>query len=131
MSTRHSVLALALLFVLSAISGCKRQVTIELSRYLTPIIYAHEGQVLVWRPSSGVVTLTFDKGLCKETGPLRGTPDQPAECTIAKQIFNDKRPNIYTLTVSGPQGSADPPYEVYVKRCTGFCQLKRCPGFGQ
>ena len=50
MRTRHSVLALALLIVLSAISGCKRKVTtsvsttgdIELSRYHTPVIYVYQ-----------------------------------------------------------------------------------------
>jgi hypothetical protein len=119
MRTRHSVLALALLFVLSAISGCKRQVTIELSRFHTPVIDVHEGQVLVLRSSSGAVTLTFDQGLCKETGPVRGTPDQPAQCTIAKQTFKgDEKKNTYTLTVSGSDGI---PYQVNVTPCRGFC----------
>jgi hypothetical protein len=124
MPIRHLVSALALLSVLSAISGCKRQVNIELSGHLTPIIYVHEGQVINWRPSSGVVTLTFDKGLCKESGPLRGTQDQPAQCSIAKQNFRDKKkPNIYTLTVSSPDGNVDPSatYQVNVKSCGGFC----------
>ena len=85
MRIRHSVSALALLFVLSAIPGCKRQVDIELSPYHTPVIYVLEGQVLNVHSKSSVVTLTFDKpGLCKETGLLRGTPEQPAICTIAK-----------------------------------------------
>ena len=46
MRTRYSVPALALLIVLSAISGCKRVTTsvsttgdIELTRYHTPVIY--------------------------------------------------------------------------------------------
>ena len=79
MRTRHSVLALALLFVLSAISGCKRKPTtsdhhrFELTPYHTPVIYVYEGQVLRLRPSSGAVTLTFDQGLCKESGPVPGT----------------------------------------------------------
>jgi hypothetical protein len=130
MVTRHSVLALALLSVLSAISGCKRQVNIELSRYHTPVIYVYEGQVLKLHPSSGVMALTFDKGLCKESGPVRGiTPDHAAVCTIPEQTFNDDKPNIYTLTVSGSDGVS---YEVYVKPCTGFCKLKKpCTGFCQ
>jgi hypothetical protein len=130
MVTRHSVLALALLFVLSAISGCKRQVDIKLSRYHTPVIYVYEGQVLTLRPSTGVIALTFDKGLCEESGPVRDiTPDHAAVCTIPKQIFHDDKPNIYTLTVSGSDGVS---YEVYVKPCTGFCKLSRpCTGFCQ
>jgi hypothetical protein len=125
MRTRHSVLALALLIVLSAISGCKRKVTtsvsttgdIELSRYHTPVIYVYPGEVLRWRPSSGVVTLTFDQGLCKESGPVPGTPEKPAVCTIADQTFQDDNPNKYTLTVSGSQGVS---YQVNVaKRCIG------------
>ena len=128
MVTRHSGLALALLFVLLATSGCKRQVDIELSRYHTPVIYVNEGQVLKVRPSSGALTLTFEKGLCKESGPVHGTPEQPAVCTIANQTFNGDKPNIYTLTVSGSEGVQ---YEVNVKRCTGFCSLKRCTGFCQ
>lgn len=121
---RHSVSVLALLLILSAISGCKRQVTtsvstagdIELSPYHTPIIYVYEGQVLRWRPSSGAVAVTFDQGLCKESGPLHGTHDQPAVCTIAKQTFDDDKPNIYTLTVSGSDAVQ---YQIYVKRCIG------------
>ena len=131
MVTRHSVLALALLFVLSAISGCKRQVDIELSRYHTPVIYVYEGQVLkLHPPKDSVLTLTFDKpGLCNETGLLRGTADQPAQSTIAKQTFHDNEPNIYYLTVSGSDGVT---YPVQVKPCTGFCKLsKPCTGFCQ
>lgn len=124
MRTRHSVLTLALLIVLSAISGCKREVTtsvsitgdIELSPFHTPVIYVYEGQILRWHPTSGVVTLTFDQGLCKETGPLHGTSEQAAECTIAKQNFHDDKPNIYTLTVSGSAGVT---YQIYVKPCKG------------
>ncbi|HTF70998.1 MAG TPA: hypothetical protein VK638_50865 [Edaphobacter sp.] len=126
MRIRHSVSALALLLVLSAISGCKRQVTIELSRYHTPVIYVYEGQLLELHPSTGVMTLTFDKGLCKESGPVRGTADHAAVCTIPKQTFNDDKPNIYTLTVSGSDGVS---YEVNVKRCTGLCPFKSCTGF--
>ncbi|MFL6304792.1 MAG: hypothetical protein ACJ72H_14760 [Candidatus Sulfotelmatobacter sp.] len=126
MRIRHSVSVLALLLILSAISGCKRLVTtsvstsgdIELSPYHTPVIYAYEGQVLKFHPSSGALTLTFDQGLCKESGPVHGTHDQPAVCTIAKQTFQDDNPNKYTLTVSGSDGV---PYIVYVKPCTGFC----------
>jgi hypothetical protein len=122
MRTRHSVLALALLIVLSAISGCERKVTtsifttgdIELSPYHTPIIYVYPGQVLRWRPTSGDLTLTFDQGLCKESGPVHGTPQEPAVCTIAKQNFHGDEPNIYTLTVSGSDGV---PYRVSVKPC--------------
>jgi hypothetical protein len=128
MVTRHSVLALSLLFVLSAISGCKRQVAIELSRYHSPVIYVNEGQVLKMRPSSGALTLTFDKGLCKESGPVHGSPEQPAVCTIANQTFDGDKPKIYTLTVSGSEAVQ---YEINVKRCTGFCALKRCTGFCQ
>jgi hypothetical protein len=124
MRTRHSVLALALLIVLSAISGCKRNVTIsvsttgdiELSPYHTPVIYVYPDQVLRWRPSSGDLTLTFDQGLCKESGPVHGTPQEPAVCTIAKQTFHGDEPNIYTLTVSGSDGV---PYRVSVKPCKG------------
>ena len=119
MRTRHSVLALALLIVLSAISGCKPQPekTIELTKYHTPVIYVYPGQVLRWRPSSGVVTLTFDQGLCKESGPVPGTPEKPAVCTIADQTFQDDNPNKYTLTVSGSQGVS---YQVNVaKHCIG------------
>jgi hypothetical protein len=129
MVTRHSVLALTLLFVLSAISGCKPEAekTLNMTRYLTPAIYIQEGQVLKLRPSRGdVVTLTFEKGLCKESGPVRSTFDQPAGCTIAQQTFDGDKPKTYTVTVSRPDGSADPPYEVDVvqkmtKPCTGFC----------
>jgi hypothetical protein len=129
MRIRHSVSALALLLILSAISGCKRQVTIELSPYHTPVIYVYEGQVLELHPSTGVMALAFDQGLCKESGPLRGTPDHAAVCTIAKQTFNGDKPNIYTLTVSGSDGVT---YPVYVKPCTGFCKLKKpCTGFCQ
>jgi hypothetical protein len=128
MITRHSVLALALLVVLLAIFGCKRQVDIELNRYHTPVIYVNEGKVLKVRPSSGALTLTFEKGLCKESGPVHGTPEQAAVCTIANQTFTGDKPNIYTLTVSGSEGVQ---YEVNVKRCTGFCSLKRCSGFCQ
>ena len=128
MRIRHSVSALALLLVLSAISGCKRQVTIELSRYHTPVIYVFEDQVLELHPSTGIMTLTFDKGLCKESGPLRGTADHAAVCTIPKQTFNDDKPNIYTLTVSG---SDEASYEVRVMRCKGLCPSKPCTGFCQ
>jgi hypothetical protein len=132
MNTRHSVLALASLFVLSAICGCKRrkrQVNIKLTPYHTPVIYVLEGQVLRVRPTEGVLTLTPERGLCKESGPVRGTRDQPAECTIANQTFDDDKPNKYTLTVSG---SDEVIYQVYVKPCTGFCKLKKpCTGFCQ
>jgi hypothetical protein len=127
MRTRHSVLALALLIVLSAISGCRQAATsvtdkgdIELSSYHTPIIYIFAGQVLTWHPSrnSGAITLTFDQGLCKETGPLHGTPDRSAVCTtIADQTFRNHEPNKYKLTVSG---SDEVSFEVnVVKPCTG------------
>ena len=125
MRTRHSVLALALLIVLSGISACKRKVTttvsttgdIELSSYHTPDIYVFEGQVLRVRPSSGDLTLTFDQGLCKESAPVPGTPDKPAVCTIADQTFQDDNPNKYRLTVSGSDGVS---YQVnVVKRCIG------------
>jgi hypothetical protein len=123
MRTRHSVLALAFLIVLSAISGCKREVPpiqrtieFELSPYHTPIINAYDNQVLSWRPVSGAVTVTFDQGLCKESGPLHGTHDQPAVCTIARQTYQDDNPNRYTLTISGSDGVQ---YQVYVKRCIG------------
>ena len=128
MVPRYSVFALALLFVLSAISGCKPEAekTLDMTDYLTPVIYIQEGQVLKLRPSSGVVTLTFGKGLCTESGPVRSTHEQPAGCTIAQQTFDGDKPKTYTLTVSRPDGSADPPYEVHVvqkkvKPCTGFC----------
>ena len=103
MGTRHSVLALALLFVLSAVSGCKREVTtsvsstgdIELSPSHTPIITVYEGQVLRLHPTTGAIVVTFDQGLCTESGPVHGTPDQPAVCTIAKQkAFDDDKPNL-------------------------------------
>jgi hypothetical protein len=127
MRTRHSVLALALLLVLSAISGCKRQVNIELTPFHTPVIYVYEGQVLKFHPSSGDMTLTFDQRLCEESGPLHATLDHAAMCTIAKQTFRDDKPNIYTLTVSGSDGVT---YQVYVKPCTGFCLFtKPCTGF--
>ena len=124
MRTRHSVLALALLIVLSGISACKRKVTttvsttgdIELSPYHTPDIYVFEGQVLRVRPSSGDLTLTFDQGLCTESGPVRGTPDHAAVCTIAKQDFRGRDSIKYTLTVAGSDGV---PYNVYVKPCKG------------
>jgi hypothetical protein len=127
MRTRHSVLALALLIVLSAISGCavKRRVAtsvsdtgvIELTPYHTPIIYIFAGQVLKWRPNSGAITLTFDQGLCKESAPVPGTPDRPAVCTIADQTFQNDKPNIYKLTVSGSDGVS---FQVnVVKPCTG------------
>jgi hypothetical protein len=127
MGTRHSVLALALLIVLSAISGCRREVTttvsstgdIELSAHHTPVISVYEGQVLRWHPSTGAIVLTFDQGLCTESGPVHGTPDHAAVCTIAKQkAFDDDKPNTYTLTVSGSDGVV---YQVDVKRCTGHC----------
>jgi hypothetical protein len=129
MRTRHSVLALALLIVLSAISGCKRKVRttpatltnpttieFELSPYHTPIINIYDNQVLSWRPVSGAVTVTFDQGLCKESGPLHGTHDQPAVCTIARQTYQDDNPNPYKLTISGSEAVQ---YQVYVKRCIG------------
>ena len=67
MGTRHSILALALLFVLSAISGCRREVKtsvsttgdIELSAHHTPVIYVYEGQVLRWHPTTGAIVLTL------------------------------------------------------------------------
>jgi hypothetical protein len=129
MRTRHSVLALALLIVLSAISGCKQEVLttpttltnpttieFELSPYHTPIINVYDNQLLSWRPVSGAVTVTFDQGLCKESGPLHGTHDQPAVCTIARQTYQDDNPNTYKLTISG---SEEVQYRVYVKRCIG------------
>jgi hypothetical protein len=129
MRTRHSVLALALLIVLSAISGCKQEVRttpatltnpttieFELSPYHTPIINIYDNQVLSWRPVSGAVTVTFDQGLCKESGPLHGTHDQPAVCTIARQTYQDDNPNPYKLTISGSEAVQ---YQVYVKRCIG------------
>jgi hypothetical protein len=129
MRTRHSVLALALLIVLSAISGCKQEVRttpatltnpttieFELSPYHTPIITVYDNQVLSWRPVSGAVTVTFDQGLCKESGPLHGTHDQPAVCTIARQTYQDDNPNPYKLTISG---SEPVQYQVLVKRCIG------------
>jgi hypothetical protein len=129
MRTRHSVLALALLIVLSAISGCKQEVRttpatltnpttieFELSPYHTPIITVYDNQVLSWRPVSGAVTVTFDQGLCKESGPLHGTHDQPAVCTIARQTYQDDNPNPYKLTISGSEAVQ---YQVYVKRCIG------------
>jgi hypothetical protein len=126
----HSVSALALLLVLSAIAGCERQVTIELSPYHTPVIYVCEDQVLKLHPSKNVMALTFDEGLCKESGPVRGiTPDHAAVCTIAKQTFNGRKSINYTLTVSG---SEEVTYIVNVKPCTGFCKLKKpCTGFCQ
>jgi hypothetical protein len=129
MRTRHSVLALALLIVLSAISGCKQEVRttpatltnpttieFELSPYHTPIITVYDNQVLSWRPVSGAVTVTFDQGLCKESGPLHGTHDQPAVCTIARQTYQDDNPNPYKLTISGSEAVQ---YQVLVKRCIG------------
>ena len=127
MVTRHSVLALTLLFVLSAISGCKEaEKTLTMTKYLTPVILIQEGQVLKLRPSSGTVTLTFEKGLCKESGPMLSTFEKPAGCTIDQQTFDGDKPKSYTVTVSRPDGSADPPYQVDVvqykpKPCTGFC----------
>jgi hypothetical protein len=126
MRIRHSVTALALLMILSAISGCKRVTTsvsttgdIELSRYHTPVITVYEGQVLKFHPSSdsGDITVTFDKGLCEESAPVHGSPAQPARCTVAKQT-NRTNPTRYTLTVSGSDGI---PYVVIAKPCTGFC----------
>ena len=130
MRTRHSVSALALLFVLSAISGCKRQVDLEFTPNHTPPIYVLEGQVLKLRPRTGALTLTVDKeGLCEKSGFVPGgSTDQPAQCTIAKQkTFNGDEPNKYNLTVSGSDGAT---YEVNVIPCTGFCPLtKPCTGF--
>ncbi len=129
MRIRHSVLALALLFVLSAISGCKRQVDIELNPNHLPTIYVYEGQVLKVRPSKSDLTFTLasQQGLCKESGPMRGTREQPPVCTIAKQSFDDDKPNTYTLTVSGSEPTT---YNVNVFPCTGFCPLtKPCTGF--
>jgi|SRR5690242_4744873 len=131
MRTRHSVLALALLIVLSTISGCRTTtpgtlrnpttIEFELSPSHTPIIYVYDNQVLQFRPVSGTVTLTFDDRdaehrLCKESSGLRGTHDAPAVCTIERQTYNDKDPNMYTLTISGSDAVQ---YQVYVKRCIG------------
>ncbi len=126
MRTRHSVLAFALLTVLSAISGCKHEtpttltnpttIEFELSPSHTPIINIYDNQVLSWRPVSGAVTVTFGQGLCKESSPLHGTHEQPAVCTIARQTYNDDNPNSYTLTISGSDGVQ---YQVDVKHCIG------------
>jgi hypothetical protein len=129
MRTRHSVLALALLIVLSAISGCRQEVSktpttltnpttieFELSPSHTPIINVFDNQVLSFRPVSGAVTVTFDQGLCRESGPLPGSHDAPAVCTIAPQTYKDGNPNTYTLTVSGSDGVQ---YQVDVKHCIG------------
>jgi hypothetical protein len=126
MLTRHSVLALALLIVLSAISGCVSKtpttltnpttIEFELSPSHTPIITVYDNQVLSFRPKSDAVTVTFDQGLCKESSPLHGTHDAPAECTIAPQTYKDGNLNTYTLTVSGSDGVQ---YLVYVKHCIG------------
>jgi hypothetical protein len=126
MRTRHSVLALALLIVLSAISGCKvstpttlrnpTTIEFELSPSHTPIINVYDNQVLSFRPKSGAVTVTFDQGLCRESGPQPGSHEAPAICTIAPQTYKDGNPNSYTLTISGSDGVQ---YQVYVKRCIG------------
>jgi hypothetical protein len=126
MRTRHSVLAFALLTVLSAISGCKRTtpttltnpttIEFELSPSHTPVIDVYDNQRLSFRPKSGAVTVTFDQRLCKESSPLHGTHDQSAVCTIAPQTYNDGNPNTYTLTISGSDGVQ---YQVDVKHCVG------------
>ena len=118
MRIRHSVSALTLLLILSAISGCKPQPekTIELTKYHTPVIYVYEGQVIKFHPSEGDLTLTPDQGLCTESGPVHGTPDRPAVCTIARQTFHGDEPNKYKLTVSGSDGVS---YQVAVKPCKG------------
>jgi len=135
MRTRHSVLALALLIVLSAISGCRQEapttpttrttpttltnpttIEFDLSPYHTPIINVYDDQVLQFRPSDSAVTVTFDQGLCKESGPLHGTPVQPAVCTIARQTYQDDKANTYKLTISGSDGVQ---YQVNVKHCIG------------
>jgi hypothetical protein len=127
MRTRHSVLALALLSVLSAISACKQKATttptpfpttveLELNLSHIPNIHVYDDEVLSFRPVSGNVTVTFDQGLCRESSPLTGTHDAPAQCTIAPQTYKDDNPNIYNLTISGSNAVQ---YQVYVKHCVG------------
>jgi hypothetical protein len=125
MRTRHSVSALAVLLLLSAISACKKQqrvTTLEL-RNLTPILVVYEGQVLEWEPEnqSSSVTVTLPVGLCEGlSGPVNATHSRPAQCTIAKQGIRDDEVKTYAYTLSSAGGSGDP--EVLVKRCTGHCQ---------
>jgi hypothetical protein len=131
MCIRPSISALALLLVFSTISGCKEVKTLELSRFLTPIIHVREGDVLIWKPSDDLdlgkvtVTITPEKGLCKETGPFRLAKDKTVQCTILKQQFRDekerKKGKIYNVNVESHEGAADPEvtYEVAVRPCKG------------
>jgi hypothetical protein len=131
MRIRPSISALALLLVFSTISGCKKvtTTTFEVSPHLTPVIHVREGDVLIWKPSSDLdllkvtVTVTAEKGLCKETDQFRLTQDKTVQCTILKQNFRDEnekeKGKLYTLTILSGEGAADPTYDVYVKPCKG------------